>query len=296
MREIVGVINYISQVTRPDCAYCTNQLASVQNNPAIQHWRLAKQVLKYMSKDPEYGPTYHADGHVVADRDLCYYVDASFADVKPHDFSLADDGRRSCYGFVAFCAGGPVNWKSAMLPGKRSLSSTESELKAATMAARDCLQLRWLSAEMGHSYHSPTTVYEDNQSCICIILKEGLGTGERLKHVETNWFFARDCQQEKDCNFVKLGTEDMTADGLTKSLYRHLHETHSDKMVGKAYYSHDSVALCHDGLVNKPAFAVHQARHLPGVPSHHWERAQKHFCASLRITDCAATPPSLYNI
>ena len=122
-------------------------------------------------------------------------------------------------------------------------------------------------------------------------MKEGLGTGERLKHVETNWFFARDCQRDGDCEFVKIHTDQQTADQLTKSLFRAKHDQHIQSMVGRAYHSQgiDREEHLKYYLVNKPAFAVHLARHLPGVPLHAFDEAQATYCASLRITGCADT-------
>jgi len=193
-----------------------------------------------LAKNPEYGPTYtrkpekvgngNQGGDMLAqDHDLTYYVDASFADIKAHDFGPNDDGRRSTYGYVAMMASGPVNWKSRMLPGKRNLSSTESELKAATLCCCDLLDKKWLAIELGCTIDKPIVVYEDNQSCIHIMLNDGLGTGERLKHLEYHWFFARDCVQAKDCEVRKIHTTVQPGDVVTKSLGGELHNRHSHR-------------------------------------------------------------------
>ena len=309
-RELVGAISYIAQVTRPDCQWASTQLASVQNNPGQAHWRLAKRVLKYLARGPEYGPTYviendgddhqFDDGVSTASHGLTYFVDASFADIKTHDFGINDDGRRSTYGYVAMMAGGPVNWKSRMLPGKRCLSSTESELKAATLCACDLLDKKWLALELGCTIDKPIKVYEDNQSCIHILLNDGLGTGEKLKHLEYHWFFARDCVNAKDMEVLKIHTSVQPGDVVTKSLGGEAHNRHSQKLVGqaysvdvgKAYYTRKGslVAPPHEygeggaPLVRKPAFAVHMARLLPDVPQKHYAKAQAHYCACLRLT------------
>jgi len=123
---------------------------------------------------PKHGITYKANGG-----DLQYYVDASWADVKPHyvpdEHGIArtvpgDDGRRSSYGYVGYLAGGPISWAARIHKGRRTLSSTESELVAATEAGKDIVHIRQLLEHMHLDISAPTPVFEDNQSTIIQVL------------------------------------------------------------------------------------------------------------------------------
>ena len=235
-RELVGILSYLSTVSRPDIQYSVSQLASVQINPSIGHWQLAKHVLRYLAKTPTYGPTYSPEepgGVPQINSDLTYYVDASYADVKCDDFGPTDDGRRNYYGYVGMYAGGPISWSAKMHKGRRALSSSESELVASCYCGKDIVSMRWQLEDFGVINPGPTPMYEDNQACIYILNTEG--RSERTKHIEVKWFYCRDLVTEGIIVIKKIHTSEQTADVMTKSLPRATHEQHATTMVGQAY-------------------------------------------------------------
>ena len=168
----------------------------------------------------EYGITYHKDGG-----ELIYYVDASWADEPPIYIPdkggkartvPGDHGRRSSYGYVATYAGAPVSWAARLHKGRRALSSTESELVAATEAGKDLVHMRQLLKGMGVDISNPTPLHEDNQSTINQVLKAGIT--QRSKHIEVRWFYVRDLQDEKELSIQKIHTSEQPADLYTKVL------------------------------------------------------------------------------
>ncbi len=219
-RELVGALSYMSMTTRPDIAYFTSQLAKVQANPGIKHWKLAKYVLKYCITTMSHGITYQAKG-----RQLEYYVDASWADVEPNYIMKGKekyldpddkDARRSSYGYVGIYASGPISWAARVHKGRRALSTMESELIAATEAGKDIVHIRQLMSDMNIEHTHATPLYEDNQSTINSILRKGIT--QRTKHIEVRFFYLRDLQEENVISITKMHTSEQIADVYTKRL------------------------------------------------------------------------------
>jgi hypothetical protein len=220
-RELVGSLSYIATTTRPDIAWYTSQLARVQSNPGKPHFLLAKRVLMYLLNTPNHGLRYYRNG-----LGMEYYVDSSFADIEPTytkdaagvlRTSADDDGRRSSYGYIGFYASGPITWASRMHKGIRTLSTCEAELVAATHASKDILHMRYVASDLGIDTSKPTPLYEDNQSTLALILKQGV-TSSRTKHIQLAWFFVRELQKEGHINTLYKHTSEQVAGILTKRL------------------------------------------------------------------------------
>jgi hypothetical protein len=237
-RELLGVLSFISISTRVDISWHTSQLGRIQSNPGRAHWELAKHVLRYLIRTKDFGLCYKEET-----KDLEYFTDASWGDIPPQytsdtnlykrsgegpDYTYTKvqgpkyidpkdpDGRRSSFGYLGMYAGGPINWQSAMQKSKRALSTTESELYAATFAAKDILHVRGILRSMGDPCANPITLHEDNQSTINQVLREGITA--RNKHIELRWYYIRDLEQEGVTAITYCPTELQLADVLTKNL------------------------------------------------------------------------------
>lgn len=130
-----------------------------------------------------------------------------------------------------------------MHKGRRTLSSTESELVASHFAAKDIIHIRWVLEDMGVDMRKPTELYEDNQACILICMKEGVS--ERTKHIEIKYFFVRDCILDGTIEMKKVHTNMQTADITTKSLPKEPFERHADTLVGQVHSAHAGSAHLH---------------------------------------------------
>jgi hypothetical protein len=115
------------------------------------------------------------------------------------------DGRRSSFGYLAILSNAPINWQSQIQKGRRALSTTESELYAATLAAKDLLHVRSTLQPMGYSCVDPITIHEDNQSTINQILRSGISA--RTKHIELRWYYLRDLETESITSIQYCPTE-----------------------------------------------------------------------------------------
>lgn len=239
-RELVGGLSYIGLTTRPDIAFYTSQLAKVQANPGEKHWRLAKHVLRYCIATMSHGVTYRYKGD-----DLKYYVDASWADITPNytmkdgipyidPNQINDDGRRSSYGYVGFYASGPVSWAAKVHKGRRALSTMESELIAACEAAKDIVHMRQLLNAFNIYQRKPTILYEDNQSTIKSVMRDGITA--RSKHIETRWYYIRELQGS-EIDITKKHTSEQIADIYTKRLSAETFEYLRKYLVQKPQYN-----------------------------------------------------------
>ena len=50
----VGSLMYAQVCTRPDIAYAVEVLGRYQSNPGIDHWRVAKKVMRYLQGTKDY--------------------------------------------------------------------------------------------------------------------------------------------------------------------------------------------------------------------------------------------------
>ena len=90
----------------------------------------------------------------------------------------------------------------------------ESELIAAVEASKDVIHIRQVLHDMGLKQTEPTILFEDNQSTINTVLREGITS--RTKHIEVKWFWLRDIQSE--VKVTKKHTSEQLADIHTKRL------------------------------------------------------------------------------
>lgn len=72
-RELVGILMYIANGTRPDIAHSVNMLAQVASNPGRLHWSPTKHLVRYLK-----GTQIHQLVYGSSSEGLIGYTDASF--------------------------------------------------------------------------------------------------------------------------------------------------------------------------------------------------------------------------
>jgi hypothetical protein len=85
--RIVGELNFIMRVSRPDIAYAVSALSKFLSNPGIEHYRQLHHLLRYLR-----GTTHHSLTFGLSDEGLVGYSDSDFASDK--------DDSRSIGGYV----------------------------------------------------------------------------------------------------------------------------------------------------------------------------------------------------
>ena len=152
----VGKLLYLSTRTRPDILFAVSRAARYTSKPTEDHWKAINHILRYLVGTTKYGLLYS--------RNISQIDDVGYSDA---DWGGDLDDRKSTSGYIFQIAGGPVSWCSR----KQScvaLSTSEAEYIALTSAAQEGIWLRQLISEILKKPMKPVTIYEDNQSTICL--------------------------------------------------------------------------------------------------------------------------------
>lgn len=203
-QRLIGCLLYISVNTRPDIAAGVSILAQKVSQPRIEDWNELKRIVKYLKGTSNIKLVLGKTN----EHELIYgYADANFAENK--------SDRKSNGGYVFILNGGVISW-TCRKQSCVSLSSTEAEFIALSEACKEALWLRRVLADMKIDINEPIKIYEDNQSCLKLIVDEKLSN--RTKHIDTRYHFVKDHIDKKLVACVFCPSEEMLADLFTKPL------------------------------------------------------------------------------
>lgn len=122
---------------------------------------------------------------------------------------------RSTTGYIFFYGGGPIAWMS-----KRqtcvALSFMKAEYNALAITCQEAVWLRHLLTDLDELPDGPTTINEDNQSCLNFVKVER--ASGRVKHTDTKEHFIRELCSRNQIKLQYCSTAEMVADSLTKPL------------------------------------------------------------------------------
>lgn len=204
--NILGAVAYLAISTRPDIAYAVSVLSRFSKSPGPMHWNALKNLLRYLKGTKDYKLRYAPDP---TSELLTTYSDA--------DHGGNPDNKRSTSGYVVKMGTGAISWSSRLQPFV-TLSTTEAEYVAAVAAAQEILWLRNLFTELGYKFDSPSVLYLDNQSALAVA--KNPDHHGRVKHLDLRFYWLRDEVEKGTIHVRYISTEEMPADGLTKSLGR----------------------------------------------------------------------------
>jgi len=200
-REIVGAILYLSTVCRPDVAVAVGLLSRVLEGPTAEMLEAAMRVLRYLVTTKELGLRWSVGSGTV----LTGMSDADWAVVK------------STSGYVVFWAKAAIAF-IAKKQGPIAVSSTESEIMAACLAAVEAIFLRGMLSDIGCPQEGPTVIGIDNQGAIA--LSRNYISNSRTKHIERRHLKIRELVEEFVVRPEFVPTDDNVADIMTKPLGR----------------------------------------------------------------------------
>ncbi|CAA7020014.1 unnamed protein product [Microthlaspi erraticum] len=201
-RSLVGSLLYLT-ITRPDISFAVGLVSRFMQSPRKPHLEAAKKILKYVKTTLGMGLMYKYNAKV----SLYGFTDA--------DFGGDLDGRKSTSGFVFLCGDTSVSWCSKK-QATVSLSTTEAEYKASTLAAQECIWLRRLLEDLFEPINKPVAIYGDNQSAIKLANNPVFHA--RTKHIELEHHFIREKVLDGTIEALEVRSEDNVADIFTKSL------------------------------------------------------------------------------
>ena len=101
-------------------------------------------------------------------------------------------------------------------------SSTHAKYITAAEAAKELVWLRRLLSELREDVSGPTTLHIDNRATN--LLARNPVNHSATKHIDVRYHFIRECISDNSVALSLIGSNDMTADILTKSLKSTKHE------------------------------------------------------------------------
>ena len=155
------MVVFYSTRTRPDITYAVSTTARFSASPTKSHWTAVKRILRYVKGTFDLGLLYSGEENVT----LIGFSDA--------DWAGDQNDRKSTSGYIFQISNAAVSWRSK----KQScvaLSTAEAEYMALSSAFQEAAWMRQLLAGLiGIKVDSlsPTLIFEDNQSTICICPK-----------------------------------------------------------------------------------------------------------------------------
>lgn len=210
-RQVIGMIMFIANRTRPDVLFAVTYLAQYSSSPRMQHWDQVCRLVNYLE--------------ATADRVLCLYRPCAtrrhqldvFADAS---WAISTVDRKSFSGYLVRCDLGIVSWKSQKQKCV-SLSSMEAEFVALSSAAKETIWLqRIVESSLLKDYLTfKPTLFCDNQAARQYT--SSYIENDRTKHIDVQYQFVRDCYNEDMFNLQSVSSEANQADFLTKPLNNH---------------------------------------------------------------------------
>ena len=201
--SIVGGLLWLANMTFPELAFPSGQLARFLTNPGESHLVAAVRVLLYLRGARERVLTFSPD----TTRGFQCYVDSSWA------------SKFSCSGALFFYHGCLLFWFSKV---QRSvtLSSAEAEYFGAMLAARELMFLRDLAVEFALVLAGPTVLYCDSKSAVEMAFDPV--AFKKTKHILRAAEYLRDLVLREAVTLEHVPGATMMADIATKAPARRI--------------------------------------------------------------------------
>ena len=197
-------IMYLANRCRPDISYAIGVLSMKCTKPQLGDRKCLDRLLRYLFQFPHRGIEYSI---AEFNGKLGDYADCSFnhhADARSHG------------GIAIQIAGGLLSWKSYVI---RVIvkDSNEGEIVTCDQSVDIAQCVHDICVDCGMSLDPSITVYQDNSAAIVIMTR---GRFQRMRgSINVRFQFLKDLIERKVIKFVKVTSEDMIADGLTKNLH-----------------------------------------------------------------------------
>lgn len=205
--SIVGTVQYIAVVTRPDIAYAASSLARYMSCPTSHLLTCARNLLRYLRTTSALVLQY--DCSKQEGTDVKGYSDA--------DFAGCSKTSKSTSGIVILYLGQPVYWRSKRQPIVTS-STTEAELVALNLCA---LQVQWLKLLLGNDLGTEPLRADllcDNQSTVTVA--HNPVASDRTRHINVKHRKVQELIANQVLSVKWVSTKEQMADVFTKAMPR----------------------------------------------------------------------------
>lgn len=208
--QIVGAVQYVAPVPRPDISYATGSLARYMSKPTKYLLKCAERLLRYLKGTANYGLVLSCDTSP-NDSSLMGYSDSSYV---RNDFSTTG---------IGLCLyGQPVHWHSKRQTTV-STSSTEAEMMAMSMGS---LNLKWLKmltmGDIGILCDS-SILFGDNQSAVSVC--KDPQSSDPTRHISSHYKKVQELIKDDVLIVQWIPNREMLAGCLTKQLPKPAYES-----------------------------------------------------------------------
>ena len=204
-RSLLGNLQYLSAVSRPDLSFVVSNLSHFLANPGKPHWLGAKRLLRYLKGMSDFRLTFARTSSF------------SLSCFSDSDWGSDADDRRSVAGYCFHLGVGLVSWSSKKQQTV-ALSSAEAEYMGLSSASQEVIFLRSVLSDLGYLETGASMIFGDNRGSI--ILAENPKNHGRAKHIDIRYHFMRDLVNEGTIQLSYVPTEENVADIFTKNLPR----------------------------------------------------------------------------
>ena len=221
-RSALGMLMYLTNNTRPECAYAVNICAQYSIDPRQPHAEAVQRICRYLKGTIDGGLYIKPVRSQMALNCIC---DADYA--GNWNLKEADDPKtvKSRGGHVITLGNIPILWKSKRIQDI-CLSTMESEYISLSMAMRSLVHLRGLLFELdsifdlklGDRISTISTIFEDNTPALTLATTDPPRMTPRSKSLAVKYHWFRSKLSPTTILIVHVGTHDNVANIFTKAL------------------------------------------------------------------------------
>lgn len=221
-RSALGMLMYIVNNTRPDCAFAVNACAQYSINPKMPHGEAVRRICRYLKGTADKGLIVQPNKSKIS---LDCYVDADYAGHWTSSEANDPQTVKSRAGYIISIGSVPILWKSKRIQ-EICLSTMESEYISLSMAMRSLVFLRGLLFEIdaifelgvGQSISTISSVFEDNQPALILATTDPPRMTPRSKSLAVKYHWFRSKLSPTTITVLPIASADNTADIFTKAL------------------------------------------------------------------------------
>ena len=204
-QQITGSLLYLANSTRPDISFVVNILCRYMTAPTVEHYALAKRVLRYLKGTAKYRLVY---SRTAVKPNVEIFVDSDFGNEINQDKSIT-----GCMSFIGNCL---IAWSSRK-QSQISTSTCEAEVNALLESVNEAQYLNDILSELqfDSEFNRPILVFNDNQSSRVSCITGGKFSANRQYRLKLGRI--RESLRDELIKIHYLSTEQMKADLLTKA-------------------------------------------------------------------------------
>jgi hypothetical protein len=235
----VGMLQYLSNNTRPDITFAVSQVARFTSAPKESHATAVKMIIRYLKKTEKKGLIVKPTGSL----NIKVWCDADYAGLHRSEPDASPDSAKSRLGFIITVGDVPLVWKSQLIH-EICLSTTMSEYASLTTAICTLVPIHRMLNHLLEHLQLPDTevtfsckVFEDNAACFSLATNQRITQRTRYFNVKWHFFWtqvkgSRTASADAWIEIEQCPTKLMRANMLTKPLPRETFERHRNAIQG----------------------------------------------------------------